>query len=204
MTGTHPKGIALREKLRQMAIGADDRSLTVGTALRQLAVESDLFGVALLLLSFPAALPIAPFGLKSLLGLIVVLLGLQMLVGKKRAWLPARISGLRLRVSWTRRVGHLGERMFFRIERFVRPRMAWATYRRGASLLGLPVIFLGLILILSIIPGSKILAALVLLALSLGMIENDGLITMLAVFAALILAALFAETVYLLLVWLTA
>lgn len=59
-------------------------------------------------------------------------------------------------------------------------------------MLGLAVIFLGLIMILSIIPGSKGLAALILFALGIGLIENNGLPNL--------LAALFAETVYLLVI----
>ena len=80
--------------------------------------------------------------------------------------------------------------------------MNWMRYRLGSSLLGLTVIFLGLIMILSIIPGTKILAAFFLLALSIGLIESDGLLTLLAVLAALVLVALHAEVVYLLVIWL--
>jgi len=203
MNGSYPKRIALHKKLQQLAIEAEESPLTVDDGLRRLAAGSNFYGISLLLLSLPGALPIAPFGLKSLLGAAIVLLGLQMLAGKRIPWLPARISRLNLRAAWIRRAVSLGESSFTKVERFVEPRMDWMTHRIGSSLLGLAVIFLGLIMILSIIPGSKIVAALILLALSIGLVESDGLLTLLAALAAVILTALFAETVYLLVMWLT-
>ncbi len=71
--------------------------------------------------------------------------------------------------------------------------MNWMRYRSGASLLGLAVILLGLLMMLPV-PGINTLPALVLLTLSIGLIEGDGLLTL--------LAALYAEAVYLLVIWL--
>jgi hypothetical protein len=204
MTSFYPRGITLHEKLQRLAVEAKERPLTVDEGLRRIAVGTNDYGIPLLLLSLPGALPVPSLGLKSLLGAVVTLLGLQMFAGKRTPWLPDRFTGLRLRAGWIRRADHLGERSLPRLERFVEPRMNWMKYRLGSSLLGLAVIFLGLIMTLSIIPGSKMLAALVLLALSIGLIENDGLLTLLATLAAFILAALFAEAIYLLVIWLTA
>jgi hypothetical protein len=52
------------------------------------------------------------------------------------------------------------------------------------------------------VPGTNTLQALVLLALSIGLIESDGLLTLLAALAALVLAVLYTDTVYLLVIWL--
>jgi hypothetical protein len=52
------------------------------------------------------------------------------------------------------------------------------------------------------VPGTNTLPALVLLALSIGLIESDGLLTLLAALAALVLAVLYTDTVYLLVIWL--
>jgi len=201
MNGHRSTGFVLQEKLQRLANEAEESPLTIGDGLRRLATGSNIYGIAMLLLSLPAALPIVPFGLKPLLGVAITSLGLQMIGGKRMPWLPARFTSLNLRANWIRRAVSLGESSFTRLERFVEPRMNWMGTRTGSSLLGLAVVFLGLIMILSIIPGSKILAALVLLALSIGLIEGDGLLALLAALAALILAALFAETVYLLVIW---
>lgn len=52
------------------------------------------------------------------------------------------------------------------------------------------------------IPGTKTSTALVLLALSIGLIESDGLLTLLAVLVALVVTALYTEAVYLQVIWL--
>ncbi len=201
MTGFYPRGIALHEKLRRLAIKAGECPLTMGDALRRLAAGANGYGIPLLLLSLPGALPMPAFGLNSLLGVVVTLLGLQMFAGTRSAWLPHWFTRIRLRPDWSRRAARLGERFLPGLERFVKPRMNWMRYRPGASLLGLAVILLGLLMMLPV-PGTNTLPALVLLALSIGLIESDGLLTLLAALAALVLAVLYAEAVYLLIIWL--
>lgn len=78
--------------------------------------------------------------------------------------------------------------------------MNWMRSCPGASLLGLVVVLLGLLLLP--VPGTNTLPALVLLALSIGLNESDGLLTLLAVLAAVIATMLYAEGVYLLVIWL--
>jgi hypothetical protein len=199
----YPKGIKLHEKLQQLAIEAGQGSLSLGDGLNRLALGSNGYGIPLLLLSLANAVPVPSFGLKSILGLVVTLLGLQMFVGKRSVWLPHWFIRIRLRPNWTQRAARLGEHFLFKLQRFVKPRMNWMRYRACGSLLGLILILLGLLMLLPI-PGSKILTSPVLLALSLGLIERDGLLTLLAALASLSVVALYTEAVYLMVSWLTA
>ena len=201
MTGCYPRGIALHEKVRRLAIEAGQRPLTLGDGLRRLAAGSNDYGIPLLLLSLANALPVPTFGLKSLLGVVVTLLGLQMFAGKRSVWLPRWFTRIRLRPDWSQRAARLGERFLPMLERFVKPRMHWMRYRPGALLLGLVVILLGLLMTLPV-PGTNTLPALALLALSIGLIESDGLLTLLAALAVLVVVALYTEAVYLLVIWL--
>ena len=201
MSGFYPRGITLHEKLRRLAIEAGESPLTVGDGLRRLAVGGDGYGIALFLLSLPGALPMPALGLKSLLGVVVTLLGVQMFVGKRSVWLPRWFTRIRLRPDWSQQAARLGERFLPRLERFVKPRINWMRFRPGIALLGLAVILLGLLLLLPV-PGTNTLPALVLLALSIGLIKNDGLLTLLAALVALVVVALYTEVVYLLVIWL--
>lgn len=201
MTNFYPRGIALHRKLRRLAVEAGENPLTVGDGLNRLAAGGSGYGVPLLLLSLIGAIPVPTFGIKPLVGIIVVLLGLQMLVGKHVMWLPRWFIGARLRADWSIHAAHFGERFLPSLEHFVKPRINWMRYRLGSFLSGLAVICLGLIFILSLIPGAKILAGITLLVLSIGLIKNDGLSTLLAVLATLLLAVLHAEIIYLLVAW---
>jgi hypothetical protein len=201
MAGSYPRGIALHEKLQRLAVEAGQCPLTLGDGLHRLAAGSNGYGIPLLLLSLANALPVPSFGLKSPLGVVVTLLGLQMVAGKRSVWLPRWFTRIRLRPDWSQRAARLGERFLPRLERFVKPRMNWMRYRPGASLQGLIVILLGILMMLPV-PGTNALPAFALLALSIGLIESDGLLTLLAALAALVVVALYAEVVYLLVIWL--
>jgi hypothetical protein len=195
----YPKRLALHEKLRRLAIDAERCPLTLGDGLHQLTDGGHGYGVLLLLLSLVNAVPVPSFGLKSLLGVVVALLGLQMFAGKRSVWLPRWFIRIRLRPNLIQRAASLGERFLPIIERFVKPRRNWMKYRLCASLLGLIIILMGLVMMLPI-PGTKILTSPVLLSLSLGLIENDGLLTLLAALTTLVLVALYAEGLYLLVI----
>ncbi len=53
------------------------------------------------------------------------------------------------------------------------------------------------------ISGTNILPALVLFVLSLGLIETEGLLTLLAALMELVVVVLYADIIYLLLIWLS-
>lgn len=203
MADSYPAGMALHKKLQRLAVEAGECHLTLGEGLRRLASSANGYEFPLLLLSFAGVLPMPTFGLKILAGVIVTLLGLQMLGSKNSVWLPHWFIRIWLRPEWILRAACLGERLFLKLEVFVKPRMNWMRYRLGSSFLGLAVVCLGLVFMLSIIPGAKILAGFILLALSIGLIKSDGLLTLAAALAAVLLLVLHAEAVYFLIIWLT-
>jgi len=131
-----------------------------------------------------------------MLGVVVTLLGLQMFVGKRSVWLPRWFSRIRMRSSWCQQAARMGERFLPWVERLVKPRINWMKYRLGISLLGLVVILLGLLMMLPV-SGTNTLPALVLLILSFGLIETDGLLTLLAALAGLIVTVLYVDIIYL-------
>ena len=201
MSSFNQQGLVLHEKLQQLATEADQSPLTLADGMHRLATGDNHYGVPLLVLSLINAVPVPSFGLKSILGVIVALLGLQIIVGKRYPWLPSWFTQLRLNPKLTHRAANLGERFLPRLERFVKPRKNWMHYRLYVSLLGLVVFLMGLVMMLPV-PGTKILTSPVLLALSLGLIENDGLLTLLSALVTLIVVAVYAEGIYLLVTWL--
>ncbi len=148
-------------------------------------------------------MPVPTLGLKSLLGVAVTLPGLQMLAGKRSAWLPHRFLRSGQCPDRSLQAACLGERFLPRLQRFIKPRIAWMSCRSGAALPGLAVIITGLLMMLPL-PETKTYTGLVLPALSLGLIESDGLMTLLVALAALVMAALYTEAVCLLTILLTA
>ena len=196
------QGMTLHEKLQRLAIETQENPLTMGDGLQRIAAGVNGYGIPLLLLSLPGALPMPAVGLNTPLGVVVMLLGLQMFIGRSTVWLPHWFTRIELRADWVQRSAHLGERFLPRLEYFVKPRINWLKYRSGVSLLGLIVVLLGFLMLLPI-PGTNTVPAIILLILSIGLIESDGLLTLLAALVALALAVLYAEAIYLLISWLT-
>lgn len=193
--------IPLHLKLQRLATEEQQQPLTIGDVLKLLETAEKGYGIPLLLLSLPGALPMPAVGINTPLGVVVILLGLQMLSGKRSMWLPDRFIAIRLRPDWLRRTARMGDRFLPGLERFVKPRWNWMKYRSGTALLGVAVMLLGVLMLMPI-PGTNTLPAIDLLVLSFGLIESDGLLTLIATLLAVILSVLYVEAFYLLIGWL--
>ncbi|PHS40387.1 MAG: hypothetical protein COB07_04630 [Sulfurovum sp.] len=192
--------MTLQEKLDQLSTEASQGSMTLGDGIHRLAVGGSQYAIPLLLLSLINAIPVPSFGLKSLLGVVVSLLGLQMFLGKHSAWMPLWFTNLPLHPTASQKVAKAAKRFLPTLEKFVKPRYNWIKHKLLLSLLGLVIFLIGLVMMLPI-PGSKILTSPALLALSLGLIKEDGLLILLAGLSALIIVLLYIEAFYLLYLW---
>lgn len=195
-----PKEMALHEKLQQLAIETEKNYITVGDGIHRLTAEGSDYGIPLMALSLINAIPVPSFGLKSLLGLLVSFLGLQMFIGKRSVWLPKWFTHLHLHPKATHQSAKLGKRLLPKLERFVRPRYNWMKYDLLSSLLGIVIFLIGSVMTLPV-PGSKIFTSPVLLALSLGLIAKDGLLILLASLSTLVIVIFYMEVFYLLYIW---
>ena len=131
------------------------------------------FGVLLLFLSLPAFIPVP--GVAGVTGPVIALLGLQMLIGLRRPWLPGFVRrksiGKQTFARFTARMG----RLLRVLERFCQPRMPWLFDQAGMRACGLVLILYGLLLSLPI-PFTNYIFGLVLLSIAIAMIERDGLL----------------------------
>lgn len=124
------------------------------------------------------ALVSLPFvGLSLPFGLAIAFLGVQMILGRDRPWLPRR---LRRHLVTMRTIDWIGEKLARwtgGIERFVKPR--WTFLARGPfwTLVGIGLLLEGLGLALPVpIPGSNWLFAVPILIYAIGLLEADGLL----------------------------
>jgi hypothetical protein len=131
------------------------------------------FGVLLLFLSLPAFIPVP--GVAGVTGPVIALLGLQMLIGLRRPWLPGFVRrktiGKQTFARFTARMG----RLLKVLERFCQPRITWLFDQAGSRASGLVLILYGLLLSLPI-PFTNYIFGLVLLSIAIAMIERDGLL----------------------------
>ncbi len=130
------------------------------------------FGVLLCLWALPCAIPIP--GLSTPFGLLIVLTGIQMILGLARPWLPGFILSQSVARADFNRIIAKALPHIARLERYCRPRWRFAAGGIAERLLGVLMVGLGLILTLPIL-GGNLLPAIAIVIMALGIIEYDGL-----------------------------
>lgn len=147
------------------------------------------FGMLLFVSILPAFIPIPVGGAIS--GPLVVLIGLQLLVGRRRPWLPKSISRRGPRRATLVRFDDRISPWLARLERLVRPRLQQVLrHPLAAVYTGLLLVFLGLLLSLPI-PLTNYLFGILLLLFAFAMLERDGMLMLVAWVGGTITVAVF-------------
>jgi hypothetical protein len=151
-----------------------DAEITIGEIVDAFGRRG--FGAMLFVFSVPNLLPLPP-GSTTVLGLPLVLLAPQVMVGMRVPWLPRFIHRRKFK-------GADLERLFGRllptlekIERLSSPRLTFMFGPIGDRLIGLICTVLALILILPV-PLGNLLPAATIATLSLGLFQRDGVIAL--------------------------
>ena len=168
-----------------------DKPVSLGSILT--ATRGRGFGLLLVLIALPFITPIPLPGLSTPFGMVVVIIGARLALGK-RPWLPARLLQRELPPRF---IGHAlkAARVVVRwLEVLARPRFDFLhqqeLYRR---ITGALIAFSGLLLLLPIpVPFTNTLPALTVVLLSAGAVERDGLFFVGGTFLFVITLAYFA------------
>lgn len=132
-----------------------------------------VFGAFVLLLALPNCVPL-PVGLGWLLGPLMALVGLQLVIGLPRPWLPRRIRAKRFgRIEFARIIERILPVLRW-FERLCRPRLEVMHASIPERVTGLLFILWGAAVSLPI-PFTNALSAISAVILAIGVIERDGL-----------------------------
>ncbi|WP_043958514.1 exopolysaccharide biosynthesis protein [Lysobacter sp. A03] len=169
-------GVGTRALLESFTVGDPEEVLPLGAMFGGLGKRS--FGMLVFIAILPSFLPIPGIGGAS--GLLVVMLGLQLMAGLRVPWLPGFVA----RRGPTRRtIGRFRDRIapwLARLERLSRPRAPAMLERRLANIFtGLLLVALGCLLCLPI-PFTNYLFGVLLLLFALALLERDGYLMILA------------------------
>lgn len=165
--------ISTRVLLRQLADGSPHDELTFDLVLDRFRHRS--YGLFLLILLIPVFLPI-PAGQGGLSGLLVSLIGLQLLWQMEHPWVPKFIGQKTFRRSHIINFQRRFDRWLGIVEKFCKPRWEYAFDHAWARFFcGLLLVVLGVALALPI-PLTNYPFGAIILAFSLGFIERDGIL----------------------------
>ncbi|MDH5823348.1 exopolysaccharide biosynthesis protein [Luteimonas sp. RD2P54] len=161
----------VRALLAAYAVGDPDELLELRELLSGLGKR--VFGMLLFIAAVPSFIPI-PGLAGAIAGPLTVFIGLQLLAGLRRPWLPRFIARRgphrRTLLRFERRISPWLERL----EHLVRPRLdAVLAHRAAAMFTGLLLVVLGILLALPI-PFTNYLFGALLLLFALALLERDG------------------------------
>ncbi|MEO0794376.1 MAG: exopolysaccharide biosynthesis protein [Verrucomicrobiota bacterium] len=179
----------LSEALARFGKLGDEQSYSLREILQ--AIDEKGFGVFLVLLALPSALPFPAPAMSTPFGLAIVTLGVQMLMGKQIPGLPERALRIKFSSGLFKKIIGAATKFLGFAENFIRPRMRWVTQPKGRRFLSFLVILMGLLMCLPI-PGTNTFPAMVVFLVGVCISEEDGFIAILAAFAGA-----FAVLVYL-------
>lgn len=156
---------------------AEHPRVSVGWLMQQLGERS--FGLTLFIMAVIAFIP----GASTVMGVLIAWPAVQMMLGHDAAALPRLIVRKQISVEKLARIISIVAPRLEWVERLVRPR--WRTpFETTKRLTGAVMLLLGLSLI-SPVPFSHILPALVIMLLALAYLEEDGVALVVALIAAL-------------------
>ena len=189
---SHPRDgartLGTRELLAALATGDPEDSLTLEQILAGLSRQ--VFGMLLFVATLPAFIPIPGVG-GAIGGPLTVLVGVHLLVGMRKLWLPGFVARRGPRRASLQAFDRMISPWLARLEKLVKPRMTALIERRAASMFtGLLLVLLGILLALPI-PFTNYLFGVLLLAFALALLERDGLLMLLCWIAGVIAIAVF-------------
>lgn len=156
--------------LTRIAHDESRERISVGDLLDVMNLRA--FGALILIFSFPNMLP-APPGLAGVLGLPLIFLSFQMMLGRL-PYLPKFITRQSTSREAYRAIVDRAAPWLARAERLLKQRLALLTTPVFERLLGFVCLVLALVLILPI-PFGNLLPALALCVIALGLLERDGI-----------------------------
>jgi hypothetical protein len=155
-----------------------DREIAPETPIRFASIVYRLnqraFGFLLVLFALPCCLP-GPPGFMSALGLPILMVAWQMMVGRHKPWLPKALHDRILTQETLNKFIEKSLPPVRAIEKFCRPRLESLVSRRAERVLGAFLCVLALCITLPL-PLSNFLPGVASLVLGLALIERDGVV----------------------------
>lgn len=151
---------------------ADDGGET-GLTLHQIRDRLDerAYGLLILLLSIPCLVP-GLYGVPQAVGVIIILIAAQLLIGREEPWLPRWVLNLRAKGAWLKAMADFAESKLGWVDRLSRPRLLGFATGPGEKLAAGFMILATLTIVL---PFTNTIPSIALALLSVGLIQRDGL-----------------------------
>ncbi|WP_255439110.1 exopolysaccharide biosynthesis protein [Aestuariibacter sp. GS-14] len=160
-----------------------DHSLSLGTLATQFGDRT--FGILLIFLAIINIVPI----ISIISGLLIVFLGVQMILGMRRAWLPASVMHYQLNPVQIQKALNTFHPSIVKLEYYIRPRWQFCEAPIVDRINGVAITVFGMATMIPI-PLTNLPPALFIILMGLGLLERDGLVQVAAAFFGLLVTSL--------------
>jgi hypothetical protein len=189
----HAEHLPLGDALEELLQSDEARGPSIGEIVETVGEKG--FGLVLMVLSLPSALPVPAPGYSTPFGIVIGLIALQMMLGRQTLWVPDKLKGVRIKPSLSKKMLGVAAKFLKKIERFIRPRQRWIRSRAGQAGLAIVVFIMACLMMLPI-PLTNTVPAMVIFLIGIGLSEEDGLLAIGAFGIGLIAVCLYAAVIY--------
>lgn len=154
-------------------------TMTLGEVVHRLRERG--FGLLMLFLVLPNCVPIpVPPGTSTVFSLPLLFFTMQMLFGRKEPWLPRRLMEKQVKTYYLEKLAVVILPRLRKMQRFVRPRFAFASSKIGERLLGL--FWLSFVASIAMpFPMTNFLPGIGILVSAFGLINRDGYVMLVGI-----------------------
>ena len=184
----------LSKRLERLLEQLDGKDCTLGELMTHIGDSG--FGMLLLLLAFPAALPIPAPGYATPFGLMMIYLGWQIVKGRTEPYLPEKMSKRVIKFSLLQFTIKNGRFPLRAVEFFIRPRLSRLSHSRPIHTgIGLIIMLLAGMMCIPL-PLTNTAPSFVIFMLAAGLLEEDGLFLLGGFLLAPIAASIAIAAIY--------
>ncbi|MGL5874292.1 MAG: exopolysaccharide biosynthesis protein [Xenococcaceae cyanobacterium] len=153
------------------------------------------FGWTLFICSLPEALPLPIAGVSAIIGIPLVLVSGQLVLGFRKPWLPKWIGDRSFKRKDFEKIVRKSLPYLNKVEHLIRPRWEFMISPAIERLLGVIIFILAIVITLPI-PFGNFLPAIVVVLISLGILEKDGMAIAIGILGSFVIFGLLIGAVF--------
>ncbi|MFK7874182.1 MAG: exopolysaccharide biosynthesis protein [Paracoccaceae bacterium] len=165
---------AISQRLDQLAADADGESVSLNWVLEQLNERA--FGLFLLILALPCCIPFL-YGLPQVVSLPLMFVAAQILLGRDRPWLPAKLANRTVSSAGLRSLSQRAGPWLRRIEFISKPRLAGLTRAPSDRFVGFALVAFSASILVPL-PLTNTVPGFAVVVIAMGLLQRDGLLVL--------------------------
>lgn len=183
---TTPSPRNLLQAIEHMAAEAPAEGMSLDEIMSHL--DERAFGTILFALALPVCVPFL-YGVPQVVAVPMLILSFQMVMGRKRPWMPSKLASRRISLANLQRMAKGGRKWFGWLERLTAPRLTFLSGKVAERLIGLAFCLFCLSIMVPL-PLTNTTPGIAIAIAAFGLMARDGLLVLLGVLLGMVWVSL--------------